>query len=400
MRGDSYCSKLKKEPQALESEALLGRSPLDYARAVTSTSVSAFKLNELISDARMGPYLRAAGGDQQLAQDLYEWSARLSAAAFEVVAQFEVLLRNAIDREMTNHLQDLRRGIPWFLMPLGGDQETVDNSIETTRGRLRNLKRENRQQIVAHLMFGFWTGLLGNKYENLWRAALHLSFPGAPGGQRKRVAGQLDAVRNFRNRLAHHDSLLNVDIPFEHRRMLLLAEWIDPEAKTWLDNLSQVMDVYKQKPALIEDTVVVAAAQAWSLYEDCGAYVCQRGRFFRPVEHLAFYTAQGIQIDIPRIVHRRDDVEWTPEEALRLRSTGDEMDRRVAAAIEKADPSIWDDGRYQVFVLTKRGVPESGHRTLEHPVPHLHKGRGSAFTQRQRYVSLHALEVASSTDDL
>lgn len=384
----------------LASEALLGRSPIVYSRCMATASAASSGIDALVSQERLRPYIRAAGDDPGLAQELYEWSSRLSAAAFGVVAQLEVLQRNAIDREMSKYLREVQRGIPWFLMPFGGDHEVVQNAVLTTRLRLRALKKESRHQIVAHLSFGFWTGLVGSKYEELWRSTLHKAFPGAPNGQRKRVAGQIDAIRSFRNRIAHHDSLLNVDVPFEYRRILNVAEWIDPNAKAWLENLSQLMDVYREKPSLAEDTVVVAAGNAWELYESSGTYVCQPGRFFRPVRYVAFYAAGAIQAEIPRVMHRRDDVEWTAAEATRLRSTGDPMDKRIAAAIELADAKIWDGGRYQVFVLTRPGMRDSDHRSLEAIIPNTRGGRGSAYTQRQRYVSLHSLEVASSTDDL
>jgi hypothetical protein len=58
----------------------------------------------------------------------------------------------------------------------------------------------------------------------------------------------------------------------------------------------------------------------------------------------------------------------------------------------------WLEGRYQVFLLTKPGDPK--HRQLPAVLPHVGSGRGSAFVQRQRYVSLHAFETASTTADL
>ena len=343
--------------------------------------------------------MRASGSDASKAKEIYEWSARLSAASFEVIAHFEVLLRNAIDQEMSRSFKETTRGIPWFLMPIGGDQEAVSLTVSTVRERLRKLNKETRHQIVANLSFGFWTGLLGTKYEELWRSTLHKSFPGSPG-TRKRIASQLEGVRRFRNRLAHHDSLLNVDIPFEFRRILLLAEWVDPAAKSWLNSLSSVMDVYSEKPHVVQDTVVVAASKAWDLYQQTGVYVCQPGRFFRGVDYMAFYTSQEIKQDIPKVLHRRDDVEWSPEEAARLRATKDVIDRRIAAAIENTDKSDWPEGRYQVFVLTKPEHLNSGHRSLVEPIPHQHKGRGSAYTRRQRYVSCHSLEIAETTDSL
>ncbi|MGY6655997.1 hypothetical protein ACXIZN_27920 [Amycolatopsis sp. TRM77291] len=157
------------------------------------------------------------------------------------------------------------------------------------------------------------------------------------------------------------------------------------------------MTVYAQRPVTVDDTVVVSAKHVWPLYETCSAYVCQSARAFRPIERVAFYADREVKLDVPAVLHRRDNVEWSPEEAARLGASEDRFDRKIAKVIETSDDT-WTDGRYQVFLLTAPGHP--GHRQLRQALPHLGAGRGSAFVQRQRYVSLHSLENAVTTADL
>ncbi|WP_241832889.1 hypothetical protein [Amycolatopsis sp. CB00013] len=349
----------------------------------------------LLSEPRMAPYLEGASGDQVAALRLYEWSARTSSAAFEVVGHLEVLLRNALDRCLREHFREDQCGIPWFLLPTpGGDH--VAEAVAAVRERLRPQRKETRHQIIAGLSFGFWSGLLGPKYEELWRDCLHRAFPNS-SGKRKQVAVAVERVRKFRNRLAHHDSTINVDIPFELRQMFELAAYIDADAARWLKRCSGLMTVYAQRPVTIDDTVVVSAKHAWPLYETCSAYVCQSGRAFRPIERVAFYADRQVKLDVPAVLHRRDNVEWSSEEAARLGASDDRLDRKIAKVIEASDEN-WRDGRYQVFLLTGPGHPD--HRRLRAALPHLGTGRGSAFVQRQRYVSLHSLENAATTADL
>ena len=52
------------------------------------------------------PYLRQSDGDPERELRLHEWSSRMSAAAFETVGHFEVLLRNAIDRALSGHFAE------------------------------------------------------------------------------------------------------------------------------------------------------------------------------------------------------------------------------------------------------------------------------------------------------
>lgn len=320
----------------------------------------------------------------------------MSAAAFETVAHLEVLLRNAIDAALADHYAENSRGIPWFLCQPPVNEETT-SAVAIVRDRLRPLGRDTRHQIVAGLSFGFWSGMLGRRYEDLWRSALHRAFPGS-GGARKQVASEVEAVRKFRNRLAHHDSMLNVDVPFEMRRVLQVAAFIDSEAATWLQRVDRSTQVYAERPASAIDTVVVPARDAWPFYQQHFAYICQQGRWFQPVDRIAFYADQEIKPDVPRITARRDAVAWNEREQKRLAASDDRIDRKIAAIMAGARASGWPDGTYQVFVLSRPGDPE--HRTLADSIAHQTNGRGSAFVQRQRYVSLHSLQIASTTGDL
>jgi hypothetical protein len=350
----------------------------------------------MLSEPRMAPYLRITGDSQRDALALYEWSTRTSAAAFEVIGHLEVLFRNALDRQLREHFKEEKCGIPWFLLPTpGGDH--VAEAVATVRERLRPLGKESRHQIVAGLSFGFWSGLLGPRYEELWRDCLHRAFPNS-SGRRKQVSAAMERVRKFRNRLAHHDSMINVDVPFEIRQIVQLASFIDNDAARWLERRSKAMAIYAQRPFALDDTVVVAARDAWALYQNAYAYVCQPGRAFRTIDRLAFYADREVKRDIPQVLHRRDNVEWTADEADRLRKSDDRFDRKIAQAIDVSRSTNWTGGLYQVFLLTRPGDP--AHRQLSSCLPHNGSGRGSAFTQRQRYVSLHSLEIASSTADL
>jgi hypothetical protein len=349
----------------------------------------------MLSEPRMAPYLKSAEDDKAKTLALYEWSARTSSAAFEIVGHLEVLLRNALDGCLRERFREDLCEIPWFLLPTPGG-EHVAEAVASVRERLRPQGKESRHQIVAGLSFGFWAGLLGPRYEELWRDCLHRAFPNS-SGKRKQVAAAVERVRKFRNRLAHHDSIMNVDIPFEIRQIFDLASYISTDAAKWLERCSNVMAMYAQRPIVIADTVVVPAKHAWPLYERCYAYVCQAGRTFRPIERIAFYADREIKRDVPAVRYRRDNVEWTPEEAERLSASTDRHDRKIAEVI-RVSSDIWMEGRYQVFLLTRPG--DATHRQLGAPLPHNGSGRGSAFVQRQRYLSLHALETALTTADL
>lgn len=363
------------------------------------------ELVSLFTPERLAPYLHESDGDIDLALQLYAWSAAITAASMEVVAYIEVMLRNAVDRELSRYANEPQRKIPWFMVPsiTGGSHEAITKSVEVARSRLRALSphRDSRGQIIASLSFGFWTELFGSKHEDLWRSALSDALPGTPAGRRKNVMAKLERLRPFRNRLAHHDSLLSQDILFQLEEMLTLAEWISPAARTWLESQEKVSALYRERPVTPIDTLVVPAADAWGLYNSAGIYVCPAGRNFRPSKYLAFYADKEIKPAIAKILYHRDNVEWSSAEAARLSAlTGDahRHDRKIGAAITASRAAGWTDGRYQIFLLSRAGNPS--HIELKGAIPHLLTGRGSAFVQRHRYVSHHSLQSAADTSEI
>ncbi len=350
-----------------------------------------------LSSARLSPYLRDADGDLEAALELYKWSTRMSMAMLELISHLEVMMRNSIDMMLSRHYGEDENGIPWFLR---NPPTTADMSLEidAVRNRLRILNKDTRHQVIAGMNFGFWTGLIGVKYEELWRSALRNAFPGS-SGNRKDVMKELEALRKLRNRLAHHDSMLDIDVPFEIRRMHRVAGFFGSDAVNWLESIDRTSSVYNERPVSLIDTVIVSTDRAWHLYQYTHAYICKPGRGFRDVQRMAFYSERAVQPDVPKIYYRRDNVPWTKQEIDRLRRSTLKEDRKIAQVIEKCHEAGWaNSGAYQVFLLSRQGAHE--HRQLPAPVPNQKMGLGSAFVNKQRYVSLHKLETAKTTADL
>jgi hypothetical protein len=186
-----------------------------------------------LSEPRYGRFRVACGGKHESAVDLYEWHAVLSMACFGLIHHFEVLLRNAIDIRLGDSQPQQPIKDTWLvdfdvLRPSGVKQvmiaiERLEHGDVVTRGR-----------VVARLSFSFWTDLFGNRYEELWRQVLRAVFPqGAV--TRRDVGTRLRRVQRFRNRIAHHDSLLGQDVPGLLDDMLEVAGWIDRDARSWLE---------------------------------------------------------------------------------------------------------------------------------------------------------------------
>jgi hypothetical protein len=198
-----------------------------------------------ISVPRLAPFVEAVGGDRERALALYEWHGELAAACFGAMHHFEVLVRNAIDSELGRGDPESPLTATWLL-----DFDTLRpdgvKQVIVAAERLGKGQAITRSRIVAGLPFGFWSGLFGGRYEDLWRHRLRHAF--AHAGERKELSVPMEALRRFRNRLAHHDSILQEAVEERQRDMLRIAGFIDPVAESWLESTSGIAGLLAQRP--------------------------------------------------------------------------------------------------------------------------------------------------------
>ena len=200
-----------------------------------------------ITDARFAPYLAEARGDHEAAVALYVWNARISAAMFETLHHVEVLLRNAIDMQFMPVDSSAAAAVTWL-----GDAKILNEASrqrvrETTERIRRDGKMPTRGRTVAGLSFGFWRALFDRKYQRLWISHLHRAFPGG-SGDRREVATVMSNLLPFRNRLAHHETIIRRPITSHYDEILTLAELIDPHARVWIESVSRVNQVLRERP--------------------------------------------------------------------------------------------------------------------------------------------------------
>lgn len=244
-----------------------------------------------IPPARMATFLSHTShhcADEAL--ELYVWNRDLSMAFMADLAVLEVALREAIHAVLTE-----KWGVQWYQeMPLDDRSRTA---LASAWERLPAHVRLNSEhgdlpgRLVANCMFGFWTNLFdkgGYTGRGPWRRKVdnERNWPvlakAFPGGRRE-AARQRDEhpekaraitfsrvwvhqlcqeINELRNRVAHHEPLLN-GVPLrgqthrnEKRRrtveeafaqILSLARMIDTDLATWLVANSEVPGVMARK---------------------------------------------------------------------------------------------------------------------------------------------------------
>jgi hypothetical protein len=197
--------------------------------------------------ARFEPYLAEADGDHEHAVALYVWNARVSAACFETLHHTEVLLRNTIDAQFAPVIAAAPPAETWLKDPKILNPDSRKRVGETIARIAKDGKTATRGRVVAGLSFGFWRALFDRKYEQLWVTHLHRAFPHG-SGDRSEPASLMSRLVPFRNRVAHHETIIRRPVKTHYDEMLSLAELVDPDARTWIDSVSRVPEILKQHP--------------------------------------------------------------------------------------------------------------------------------------------------------
>jgi hypothetical protein len=210
----------------------------------------AARIRPYLSAERLAPYQLATGGDPEKALRLYEWNAQVGAAFLEILGHLEIVLRNALDRQLQAWHTAQRRPDRWYDDPRGVLDDHRREDISTARERLqRDGKSETPGRIIAELPFGFWRFLLGRRYQNtLWAPALRHAFPGLKPQLRADVYDLVDALSRLRNRIAHHEPVHQLDLARHHQGLLRLAGYVDADVRAWIDSVSRVEDVLSSRP--------------------------------------------------------------------------------------------------------------------------------------------------------
>lgn len=195
------------------------------------------------------------GQDQARAVDLYLWGSELAGAWHAHLSFVEVVVRNAMDRQLSTWNASQRHNgntLTREWTAPNGTGRMLHRLIGTSIDRAREWARDEanlrdpshprcgvaptHDDVIAQLTFGTWSRLLRyphqagfqQSHQRIWDQALKLAFPHA--NQRDEglldVGGRLERLRVLRNRVAHHDNLLHVHIVTHLNSSLVLLGFI------------------------------------------------------------------------------------------------------------------------------------------------------------------------------
>lgn len=228
----------------MRAEAVPGRMRLIYSysgKRQVNFTYSPERLTAIaasLSDDRLRYYMAECGGDTEAAIRMYQLNTKLSSAFYTPLQGLEVAVRNEMNGQLCAQF-----GEDWFtlskivLEPRHADDVRTAVREGTTFSRGGEEIQPTNGQVVAALRFGFWVGILGPKNENeIWRKALYKGFQfRGRGNERKILHGELDAIRQLRNLVAHHRRILHRDLVADHNAILKVASWVCPHVRDWIE---------------------------------------------------------------------------------------------------------------------------------------------------------------------
>ena len=188
-----------------------------------------------LSPAILSRYLAACKGNRRKAIRLYRMNIKLSQSFFGLIGVFEITLRNTIDSHYRDTLVDnewlwhsaMSTGMFSNVVFTRGNYETR-RKIKTARKSL--LKPYTHDRLLAALSFGFWIKLFDRIQFRVGGQSLHRIFPNRPPGtNQKTIYKSICKLRDFRNRIAHHEPICfnnahEKDLTFVHDHYKIIRE--------------------------------------------------------------------------------------------------------------------------------------------------------------------------------
>ncbi|QNE18186.1 hypothetical protein F1D05_10125 [Kribbella qitaiheensis] len=232
----------------------------------TQPSIRRAAIAARLSTPRLAPYLSATNGNLRDALRLYDWNVEISGAFYESLHQFEVVLRNALDEELsawnalqTNPATGAAHSRDWLMDPSHLLLRLTQNDIPKAQQRARSAVRRTGQRgrrpghsdVLAQLSFGTWRFLLPDNdpgRQLLWQQSLDKAFP-LRACTPQDLVKHVDGIHRLRNRIAHLEPLVDsVMVADRLASMRTVAASIDPIAETWIVSRQRITPLLRTKP--------------------------------------------------------------------------------------------------------------------------------------------------------
>lgn len=204
------------------------------------------RIRDALSTARMSTYDLAVVAGGKSALDLYAWNAEVSGALLGPLHLCEIVIRNAVSDALTTVYQQNWPWNPSFERSLPHQRK---NELIAARNR-----HPNTGKVIPDLTFFFWQNMFSNRhFGRIWDPHIQRIFPNLgvqlPNQQKRiHIHDELDAIRELRNRIAHHEPIFNRNLLMDYQKIVDLVMLRCPVTAQWLIANQTFTTVLGKKP--------------------------------------------------------------------------------------------------------------------------------------------------------
>jgi hypothetical protein len=179
-------------------------------------------IKQALSKERFDTYYKLSGKNDLEALFLYKKNLLLSQKFYVILGILEVCLRNKIDQSLKQKF---------------GDDWIFNSKVNFSEIQVRILSENKKSttQIVPALSFGFWVSFFDRSFEEFWRQNLRSIF-NVERITRSEVAFSLRKIKLIRNRIAHHEPIINIDLEDHETTAFKIIGMLSKSSLTWLKN--------------------------------------------------------------------------------------------------------------------------------------------------------------------
>lgn len=218
-------------------------------------------LNPVLSQQRFATYLRSSDKIESRALDLYQWNMKISSGFMVPLHVFEISLRNAVAEAIVAFHGE---NWPWnegFHLSLPNTDRPHYSPYRDVMAAIDSCKKNNPEEVIVELKFAFWQSMLTRRHhERIWVPNFQRAFPGAPTDpqveiQIRNLHKEVGAIRELRNRVAHHEPIFYMPLKEYHAQIHSLVGWRSSDAAEWLRGLDPVPELLKKRPSWLDKKI-------------------------------------------------------------------------------------------------------------------------------------------------
>jgi hypothetical protein len=209
------------------------------------------RLRTSFSAPRLSTYLRHAKGNESRAIKLYRWNCQLSQSLYWPLQVLEIVYRNSITSVLVHKYGPGWHDDATFKANLSPDDSARFADAVSKQVVRRRTSHPAVDPITAELSFGFWLSLLSNRYEVPlgWAKRLPIAFPHLPAEiTRVAVHKLLNEARDLRNRVAHHEPILQYNLEQRQTDVLSALGWMCPHSQWYVEQTCTLKSVLAAHP--------------------------------------------------------------------------------------------------------------------------------------------------------